>query len=104
MKHITCLVLAFLLVGCENEHEITETAPLWEQHVVEVGACTPQVVAWDRTVSSRCVVKMNDGEVKTVLAPVMVGSRFITCPERTNNIDNQRCVIWYGARHNWKAM
>lgn len=104
MKRVVYLALSLLLVGCEQEQEITEAPPLLTQTVVEVGACTPQQVAWDRTVRSECAVKMDNGAVKVLPAPITVGMKFITCPERTNNIDNERCVIWYGARKNWKQV
>lgn len=77
---------------------IDEAQPLKKQRIVEVGSCTPQQVAWDRTIRSQCAVKMDDGTVKIVPGPVMVGLQLITCPEKTNNIDNERCVYWAGSR------
>lgn len=99
MKKLFFSLLAAALIGCDDDPElVSEAPPLTVLKVVEVGQCTVPQESWAAIVPSICAVRMSDDSVKQVPAPVMVGQQFITCPEQSNNINNERCVLWYGAR------
>lgn len=100
MKPIYLLMVSAMLSACDStEYDYVTTAePVKTNLVTRIGMCTPQHVAWDRTVPSKCTVLLDDGTIMVLQAPVMEGMRVITCPDKTNNIDNRRCVYWYGAR------
>lgn len=90
--------VSVFLAACDDNEYINEAEPIKTLYVKEVGNCTPQQTTWDRTVRSECAALMSDGSVQVIRAPVMVGMKRITCPPKTNNIDNSRCVYWNGAR------
>lgn len=97
---VLLIALVAVLTACDMTPtvEITEAEPIATRTIVQVGMCTAQQAQWDRTVPSRCAVRLDDGTAQVVKGPVIEGMKLITCPERTNNIDNQRCVYWAGAR------